>query len=277
MEILTGKIRQVEPDGVWIRVDMTPGQAARLCTKATDEAAVGFRDGRTISPEQRRKAWALMTDLGRYIGCEKDDVYDDARHDWLMSRKEELNQQAFRLSQASVTQAREFIDYLIGVLLADASRGGLQHLPQLPPPGTFPYDADVAAAVGQRGHAAEAIQQIGRAAAGYQLLPFRQPVPQRHQVNGLSFPAQLLRGPENGTMLRAVKVALGQIVQGVLAALQNRPQHGLFRIHVHVSDSVFFCELCHCALTTRSVHTSCPSTTQHSRMVRVAAGFPAAD
>ena len=55
MEILTGKIRQVEPDGVWIRVDMTAGQAARLCTKATDEVAVGFRDGRTISPEQRRK------------------------------------------------------------------------------------------------------------------------------------------------------------------------------------------------------------------------------
>lgn len=117
MEILTGRIRRAEPDGVWIRVDMTAGQAARLCTKATDEVAVGFRDGRTISPEQRRKAWALMTDLGRYIGCEKDDVYDDARHDWLMSRKEELNQQAFRLSQASVTQAREFIDYLIGLIL----------------------------------------------------------------------------------------------------------------------------------------------------------------
>ena len=117
MEILTGKIRQVEPDGVWIRVDMTPGQAARLCTKATDEAAVGFRDGRTISPEQRRKAWALMTDLSRYIGCRKEDVYDDARHDWLMNRQEELNQQAFRLSQASITQAREFIGYLIDLIL----------------------------------------------------------------------------------------------------------------------------------------------------------------
>lgn len=83
----------------------------------SDEVLVVWKDKRGITSEQRRKAWALMTEIADYQGQTKDDVYAEQKTAFTLKHLEILQGELFRLSSATVTTARAFITMLIEIII----------------------------------------------------------------------------------------------------------------------------------------------------------------
>ena len=83
----------------------------------SDEVLVIWKDKRGITSEQRRKAWALMTEIADYQGQTKDDVYAEQKTAFTLKHLEILQGELFRLSSATVTSARAFITMLIEIII----------------------------------------------------------------------------------------------------------------------------------------------------------------
>ena len=76
-------------------------------------------DGRRISPEQRRKCYALIGEIAEYVnGIRNAETIEDTKSmmkwEFILRRMESQERQLFSLSNCDVTTARNFIDYLIG-------------------------------------------------------------------------------------------------------------------------------------------------------------------
>lgn len=83
----------------------------------SDEVMVVWADSRSRSPEQIRKAWALMTEIAEYQGQGKDDVYREQSTAFSLKHLEMLQGRLFHLSTATVSEARAFIQLLIEIIL----------------------------------------------------------------------------------------------------------------------------------------------------------------
>ena len=83
----------------------------------SDEVLVVWQDARMRSPEQIRKAWALMGEIAEYQGQCKDDVYREQSTAFTLKHLELLQGQLFHLSTATVSTARAFINLLIEIIL----------------------------------------------------------------------------------------------------------------------------------------------------------------
>lgn len=83
----------------------------------SDEVLVVWQDARMRSPEQIRKAWALMGEIAEYQGQGKDDVYREQSTAFTLKHLELLQGQLFHLSTATVSTARAFINLLIEIIL----------------------------------------------------------------------------------------------------------------------------------------------------------------
>ena len=83
----------------------------------SDEVLVVWHDARMRSPEQTRKAWALMGEIAEYQGQGKDDVYREQSTAFTLKHLELLQGQLFHLSTATVSTARAFINLLIEIIL----------------------------------------------------------------------------------------------------------------------------------------------------------------
>lgn len=85
--------------------------------KEYDKVEIRLDDGRTISAEQRRKAYALEGDIGRWAGYltkeDKAELHDVLKDYYIEKTKAD----PFSLSDCSVTEAREFISTLIDFVL----------------------------------------------------------------------------------------------------------------------------------------------------------------
>ena len=112
-EILTGKIVDIGERGVSIHTDIP----AHVIKRQYEEVLVEFVDARPISGDQRRKAWAIMTDIADWCGDDKDSVYTVFKHNFTLKQVDTLKRELFRLSQANMTEAREFLNYLISFCL----------------------------------------------------------------------------------------------------------------------------------------------------------------
>jgi hypothetical protein len=83
----------------------------------SDDVTVLWHDSRKISAEQRRKAWALMTEIAAASMDDKDDTYRDMRVRFTAQNFEMLQGRLFHLSEATVTEARLFITMLVDIIL----------------------------------------------------------------------------------------------------------------------------------------------------------------
>lgn len=83
----------------------------------SDSVQVIWQDSRGITAEQRRKAWALMTEIAAYQGQDKEDVYREQQTAFSIKNMEALQGRLFRLSSATVTEARGFITLLIEIII----------------------------------------------------------------------------------------------------------------------------------------------------------------
>ena len=83
----------------------------------SDEVMVIWQDNRHITQEQRRKAWALMTEIAAFQGQDKEDTYAEQRSAFTLKHLETLQDGLFHLSAATVTTARAFITMLVEIII----------------------------------------------------------------------------------------------------------------------------------------------------------------
>ena len=110
-EIITPGIAYDSPKGCVVRT--TRPAVEHL----SDEVRVFWADNRCISAEQRRKAWALMTEIAAYQGQDKEDVYREQSAAFSIKNFESLQGHLFHLSTATVSEARDFINLLIEIII----------------------------------------------------------------------------------------------------------------------------------------------------------------
>jgi len=115
MEIISGKIVDVQPGYIVIRASYD--NIDRMITRRYDEVQIGLEDGRRITPEQRRKAFALVGEIAAYTGYERDEAHLTLKHEFMNKHLDQLQKELFSLSDCDVTTAREYISYLIDFCL----------------------------------------------------------------------------------------------------------------------------------------------------------------
>ena len=79
-------------------------------------------DGRRISPEQRRKCYALIGEIAEFVeGFRTAETIEDTKQvmkwDFILKRMESQERQLFSLSSCDMSTAREFITYLIDFIV----------------------------------------------------------------------------------------------------------------------------------------------------------------
>ena len=115
-EIVQGRIAKwEETGGVIIRAAVPNLDRALL--RRYDKVIVEFADGRRISPEQRRKAYALMGEIADWIGDVPEYVKKLMKIEFMASRMQTIGEKIFSLSDTDVTTARLFISFLIDFMI----------------------------------------------------------------------------------------------------------------------------------------------------------------
>ena len=82
-----------------------------------DEVEVIWHDMRRISPEQRRKAYALMGEIAAWSGDSPDNVKAALKVDFRAKTMEGMQKQIFSLSDCDMSTARDFISFVIDFML----------------------------------------------------------------------------------------------------------------------------------------------------------------
>lgn len=83
----------------------------------SNQVMVVWQDARMRTPEQIRKAWALMGEIAEYQGETKDDVYAEQKTAFSVKHLDILQGELFRLSSATVSAARAFITMLVEIII----------------------------------------------------------------------------------------------------------------------------------------------------------------
>jgi hypothetical protein len=114
-EIVSGQIVGIDPSGITVHIPYSNWE--RFAVRQVSEVRVELPDARARSAEQLRKAWAIMGDMAAFISGDKrnaaDDVYRPLSADFAQRAQETLQRRLFHLSEASVTEARDFSSFLL--------------------------------------------------------------------------------------------------------------------------------------------------------------------
>ena len=116
MEIVSGNVVDISPDGYIIARAALPN-IDRALIRQYDKIQIGLPDGRTISPEQRRKSYALMREIAEWMGDLPEYVKRLMKMEFMVTRMQALEKHIFSLSDCDMTTAREFITYLIDFII----------------------------------------------------------------------------------------------------------------------------------------------------------------
>lgn len=116
MEIVSGNVVDISPDGYIIARAALPN-IDRALIRHYDKIQIGLPDGRTISPDQRRKAYALMREIAEWMGDLPEYVKRLMKMEFMVTRMQALEKHIFSLSDCDMTTAREFITYLIDFII----------------------------------------------------------------------------------------------------------------------------------------------------------------
>ena len=115
MEIINGKITRADENGITIFAPYS--DIERLTLRKYDEVQIGLPDGRTISPEQRKKAYALINEIAEWVGDFPEYIKRLMKMEFVVNRLQSLEKELFSLSDCDVTTAREFITYLVDFMI----------------------------------------------------------------------------------------------------------------------------------------------------------------
>lgn len=115
MEIIQGKITTMNEYGITIQADYQ--NVDRAILRRYSNVHIGLPDSREISPDQRKKAHALINEIAEWQGELPEFVKRLMKMKFVVEQLESLEAQMFSLSNCDVTTAREFITYLIDFIL----------------------------------------------------------------------------------------------------------------------------------------------------------------
>ena len=82
-----------------------------------DDVTIRWHDSRDKTPEQLRKAWALMTEIAAFQGEDKESVYREQALEFSSRNMETLQGMLFHLSTATVSEASAFISMLVEIIV----------------------------------------------------------------------------------------------------------------------------------------------------------------
>jgi hypothetical protein len=111
MQIINGKIVKVDETGLYIYAPFSDIDRFIICQY--EDVQVGLEDGRRISPEQRKKAYALLNEIGEWQGEHTETMKRILKLEFITNRMRSLAKEMFSLSDCDMTLAREFISFLI--------------------------------------------------------------------------------------------------------------------------------------------------------------------
>ena len=115
-EIVQGRISDFAEDGgVTIRAAVPSIDRAIL--RRYDKVLVEFADGRRISPEQRRKAHSLISEIAEWAGYLPEEMKRLMKIEFKVKHLKTLESEMFSLSDCSVTTCKEFISFLIEFMI----------------------------------------------------------------------------------------------------------------------------------------------------------------
>lgn len=122
-EHVLGEIQDVREDGTAVITAGLPN-LDRALLRQYKRVEIILPDGRRISPEQRRKVYAILCEISEYVNGYRDgDALEEMKAtmkmDFMLKRMEAMERRLFSLSDCSVTTARAFIDYLVSFIIAN--------------------------------------------------------------------------------------------------------------------------------------------------------------
>lgn len=116
-----GYIQEVNEKGEVVILARLPN-LERAIDRQYNEVEIIFQDGRKISPEQRRKVYALLGEIAEFVdGFRNSETIEDAKNqrkwEFILQHMEATERKMFSLADCSMTIAREFISYLIEFII----------------------------------------------------------------------------------------------------------------------------------------------------------------
>ena len=120
-ERVTGTVRDIKEDGTAVIHAALP-DPLRALTRDYKDVEIILPDGRRISPEQRRKVYALIGEVAEYVdGIRSAGTIESAKRtlkmEFMLSRMEGMERRLFSLANCDVTTAREFINFLVEFII----------------------------------------------------------------------------------------------------------------------------------------------------------------
>jgi hypothetical protein len=116
-----GHIVDIDEGGV-ATIQATLPNLYHAIDRKYNDVEIILPDGRRISPEQRRKCYALIGEIAEYVNGVRNaetinDTKNDMKWDFVLKRMESQERQLFSLSNCDMTTAREFITYIIDFII----------------------------------------------------------------------------------------------------------------------------------------------------------------
>ena len=116
-----GTITDIMEDGMAVIHAALP-DLDRALLRDYGKVEIILPDGRRISPEQRRKVYALIGEIAEYVdGIRNAGTVESAKRtlkmEFMLSRMEGMERRLFSLASCDVTTAREFINFLVDFIV----------------------------------------------------------------------------------------------------------------------------------------------------------------
>lgn len=120
-EHVIGEIVDIDEAGV-LTIRAPVPDIARAIVRKYKTAEIILPDGRRISPEQRRKCYALLGEIAEYVdGVRNAETVDEQKEllklNFMLERMESTERKMFSLADCDMSTAREFITYLIDFII----------------------------------------------------------------------------------------------------------------------------------------------------------------
>lgn len=115
-EITVGQIVEYREDGT-VLISAPLASIDTAVTRKYGKVMVAFADGRKISPEQRRKIYALIRDISEWSGEYEHVIKKQLKTEFCLTRMKALERKVFSLSSVDMNTASDFISYLIDFIV----------------------------------------------------------------------------------------------------------------------------------------------------------------
>ena len=116
MEILDGVVADYRNGVITAKADYK--NTERFCRISPGECMIVLKDSRTITSEQRKKAYALLSEISDYMGEMPEYTKRLFKLKFIHEQMKGMADDVFSLGNCDVTLAHDFITYLIDFIIA---------------------------------------------------------------------------------------------------------------------------------------------------------------